>query len=67
MAERGGPPAVSRPTAIHPAGDHVLVRFEAPAAALDPLVLWSLYQFRHGRLVRAISFDREADALRAAA
>jgi anti-sigma B factor antagonist len=67
MAERAGPPAVSRPTGIHAAGDHVLVRFEAPAAALDPLVLWSLYQFHHGRLVRAISFDREADALRAAA
>src|SRR3954447_22265943 len=63
MAEHGGSPVVPRPTTIHAAGDHVLVRFEAPAAP-EPLVLWSLYQFQHGRLARAISFDREADALR---
>jgi hypothetical protein len=67
IAERAGSPVVSRPTAIHAVGEHVLVRFEAPAAASEPLVLWSLYQFQHGRLARAISFDREADALRAAA
>src|SRR3954469_8571944 len=67
IAERAGLPAVSRPTGIRAAGDHVLVRFEAPAADRDPLVLWSLYQFHHERLVRAISFDREANALRAAA
>ena len=66
MAERAGPPAVSRLTGIQDVGDHVLVRFAAPADR-DPLVLWSLYQFHHGRLARAISFDREADALRAAA
>jgi hypothetical protein len=59
------PEPVPRPAQISALGDHVLVRFESPGR--DPYALWSVYLFEDSRLVRAISFDREAVALNAAA
>jgi hypothetical protein len=59
------PERVPRPARISALRDHVLVRFESPDR--DPHALWSVYLFEHSRLVRAISFDREAVAVKAAA
>jgi hypothetical protein len=65
MAERASPGPVPLPTRIASAGEHVVVRFQSPGH--DPRVLWSVYRFEAGRLVRAVSFEREAVALNAAA
>jgi|1186.fasta_scaffold75992_2 hypothetical protein len=56
---------VPRPAQISPVGEHVLVRFQLPDR--DPRPLWSMYLFEDGRLIRAVSADREEAALTAAA
>jgi hypothetical protein len=61
FAGREAPGAAARPSSVEAIGDHVLVRFDHGGRSL-----WSLYIFDDGRLTRAISFDREYEALTAA-
>ena len=52
-----------RATPFESVGDHVLVRFEPVLAYTGGL--WSTYLFDEGRLVRAVSFEHEAQSARA--
>ncbi|MBE2317613.1 hypothetical protein DVA67_016645 [Solirubrobacter sp. CPCC 204708] len=61
LAERppGGP--VPQPVRVESIGEHVLVHFTGAGE------VWSVYLFERRRLVRAVSFDSKAVAVRAAA
>ena len=61
FATRAAPDPMPRVAMVQPAGSHVLVRFDYATNAI-----WSLYVFEDDRLVRAISFSNQRDALSAA-